>query len=113
VLVNIDLAVQTQKGVQMSPKSVNFLDFVQDLRIIMRNLRVKVYQEYSLNVPNNLSLWQDNDSSEYLIDKANVLPVQPTIEVVSNLFCMSRSGQQLNFQVEIMDIILSLGNKAD
>ena len=112
MLANTDLAVQTQKDVQMSPKS-EFLGFCPGPPDNHGNLRVKVYQEYSLNVPNNLSLWQDNDSSEYLIDKANVLPVQPTIEVVSNLFRMTRSGQQLNFQVEIMDVILSLGNKAD
>lgn len=107
------LAVRTQKGLRTASGICEFLGFCPGITQNEGNLRVKVYQKYSLNVPNNMSLWQDNDSIEYLIDKANVLPVRPMIEVVPSLSRMTRSGRQVIFQVENMDVIESMGNEND
>ena len=68
-------------------------------------MRVKVYNQYFLNVPSNLALWQDNDSTEFIIEKSNVLLVRPQIEVVPSLSRMTRSGRQIVFQVENFEVI--------
>ena len=61
----------------------------------------------TLNVPKFLSLWQDSDCTEYLIAKESILPVRPQIELVPSLSRITRSGQQMVFQVENIDVIES------
>ena len=68
-------------------------------------MRVKVYNQYFLNVPTNVALWQDNDLIEFITKKSNVLPVCSQIEVVPSLSRMTRSGRQIVFQVENFEVI--------
>ena len=62
------------------------------------NLEVRIFKKFSLDVPNNMSLWQDCDDN--IIDKDSVLPARPLVEVVP----MTRSGEQMVFQVEILSL---------
>ena len=95
------------------PKICEFLGFVTRSSVAEGNLRVKIYQEFTLDVPNNLSLWQDSDCNEYIIEKESILPVRPQIEVVPSLSRKTRSGRQIVFQVENFDVIESIiSNKA-
>ena len=105
------LAVLRLRNSQSNIKICEFLGFVPGLPLhISENLKVKVYEEYTLDIPNNLSLWQDNDNSEYLIERVSILPVRPQIEVVPSLSRMTRSGKKMIFQVENFDIIESISN---
>ena len=85
-----------------TPKICEFLGFVPGIPKEAGNVRVKVYNQYFLNVPTNLALWQDNDSTEFIIEKSNV---RPQIEVVPSLSRMTRSGRQIVFQVENFEVI--------
>ena len=92
----------------MVPQICEFLGLVKKLPISGdKNVKVKVYEKYTLNVPNNLSLWQDSDCTEYLIAKESILPVCPQIELVPSLSRITRSGRQMVFQVENIDVIES------
>ena len=57
----------TIKMPQFIPQICEFLGFTDKNSLVDENLRVKIYTKCSLNVPNNLLLWQDSDSTEYLI----------------------------------------------
>ena len=87
------------------PQKSEFLGFVPGIPKEAGNVRVKVYNQYFLNVPTNLALWQGNDSTKFIIEKSNVLPVRPQIEVVPSLSRMTRSGRQIVFQVENFEVI--------
>ena len=104
-VVGEHLAVKTQEDGHPTPKICEFLGFVPGIPKEAGNVRVKVYNQYFLNVPTNLALWQDNDSTEFIIEKSNVLPVRPQIEVVPSLSRMTRSGRQIVFQVENFEVI--------
>ena len=92
----------------MVPQICEFLGLVKKLPISGdKNVKVKVYEKYTLNVPNNLSLWQDSDCTEYLIAKESILPVRPQIELVPSLSRITRSGRQMVFQVQNIDTIES------
>ena len=80
------------------------------------NLEVRIFKKFSLDVPNNLSLWQDSDDNKYIIDKDCVLPARPQVEVVPSLSPMTRSGRQTVFQVEnfeLLKAIVTIGTKTD
>ena len=80
------------------------------------NLQVRIYKKYSLDVPNNMSLWQDCDDNKYIIDRESVLPVRPQVEVVPSLSRMTRSGRQMVFQVEnfeLMKALVTIGTDTD
>ena len=99
----------------MVPQICEFLGLEKKLPISGdENVKVKIYEKYTLNVPNNLSLWQDSDCTEYLIAKESILPVRPQIELVPSLSRITRSGRQITrsgrqmvFQVENIDMIES------
>ena len=88
------------------PQICEFLGFLPST-IDGANLRVRIFNTYTLNIPNNLSLWQDSDNNEYIVTKDTVLPVRPQIEIVPSLSRLTRSGRQMIFQVENMDVISS------
>ena len=69
------------------------------------NLEVRIFKKFSLDVPNNISLWQDCDDNKYIIDKDSVLPARPLVEVVPSLSRMTRSGRQMVFQVENFELM--------
>ena len=105
------LIILMLRNSQSNIKICEFLGFVPGLPLqISENLKVKVYEEYTLDIPNNFSLWQDNDNSEYLIERASILPVQPQIEVVPSLSRMTKAGRKMIFQVENFDVIESISN---
>ena len=87
------------------PQKSEFLGFVPGIPKEAGNVRVKVYNQYFLNVPTNLALWQDNDLRELITEKSNVLPVCSQIEVVPSLFRITRSGRQIVFQMENFEVI--------
>ena len=92
----------------MVPQICEFLGLEKKLPISGdENVKVKIYEKYTLNVPNNLSLWQDSDCTKYLIAKESILPVRPQIELVPSLSRITRSGRQMVFQVENIDVIES------
>ena len=58
------------KWPQMVPQICEFLGLKKKLPISGdENVKVKIYEKNTLNVPNNLSLWRDRDFTEYLIAK--------------------------------------------
>ena len=67
-VVGEHLAVKTQEDGHPTPKICEFLGFVPGIPKEAGNVRVKVYNQYFLNVPTNLALWQDNDSTEFIIE---------------------------------------------
>ena len=69
-------------------------------------LEVKIYKPYTLDIPNNMSLWQDCDD-KYTVNRNMILPVRPQIEVVPSLSRMTRSGRRMVFQVENHEVIKS------
>ena len=73
------------------------------------NLEVRIFKKFSLDVPNNMSLWQDCDDNKYIIDKESVLPARPLVEVVPSLSRMTRSGRQMVFQVENFELMKAFG----
>ena len=78
------------------------------------NLEVRIFKKFSLDVPNNMSLWQDDN--KYIIDKDSVFPARPLVEVVPSLSQMTRSGRQMVFQVEnfeLMKAFVTIGNGTD
>ena len=80
------------------------------------NLEVRIFMKFSLDVPNNMSLWQDCDDNKYIIDKDSVLPARPLVEVVPSLSRMTRSGRQMVFQVEnfeLMKAFVTIGTGTD
>lgn len=80
------------------------------------NLEVRIFKKFSLDVPNNMSLWQDCDDNKYIIDKDSVLPARPLVEVVPSLSRMTRSGRQMVFQVEnfeLMKALVTIGTETD
>ena len=84
-----------------------FVGFCDDSQT-NENLEMRIYKKHSLDVPNNLSLWQDCDDNKYIIDRNSVLPVGPLVEVVPSLSRMTRSGRQMVFQVENFERIKAL-----
>ena len=101
------LAVLMLRNSQSNIKICEFLGFVPGLPLqISKNLKVKVYEEYTLDIPNNFSLWQDNDNSEYLIERVSNLPVRPQ----KSLSRMTKAGRKMIFQVENFDVIESISN---
>ena len=69
---------------------------------------MRIFKKFSLDVPNNISLWQDCDDNKYIIDKDIVLPARPQVEVVPSLSRMTRSGRQMVFQVENFELLKAL-----
>ena len=43
------------------------------------NLEVRIFKKFSLDVPNNLSVWQDDN--KYIIDKDSVSPARPLVDL--------------------------------
>ena len=86
-------------------------EFVNSLE--ENQLEVKIYQPYTLDVPNNLSLWQDCDDNNYIVSRQMVLPVRPQIEVVPSLSRMTRSGRRMVFPVENNAVIESLVHSSE
>ena len=94
------------------PIICEFLEFLPEEHKDV-SLRVRMFQKYFLNMPNNLSLWQDNDSDEYVVTKSQILPVRPQIELVPSLSRQTRSGRKMVFQVENMEVISSFTSLSD
>ena len=84
-----------------------FVGFCADLPT-NENVEVRIFKKFSLDVPNNMSLWQDCDDNKYIIDRDSVLPARPQVEVVPSLSRMTRSGRQMVFQVENYELLKAL-----
>ena len=84
--------------------TIQICEFVSDYHNDGKTLEVLLYDQYYLDVPNSLSLWQFSEKDRNLITKEEVLPVRPQIELVPSLSCSTRSGRKMVFQVENMDV---------
>ena len=73
-------------------------------------VEVIIFDQFTLDIDHNMSLWQMGVGETVTILMNNLLPVRPQVEVVPCLSRMTRSGRRVVVQVENFDVISSMAN---
>ena len=71
----------------------------------MLEVEVIVFDQFTLDIDHNMSLWQMGGGETVTVLRDSVLPVRPQVEVVPSLSRMTRSGRRVVVQVENFDVI--------